>query len=50
MKTIAPLLLALSLEALSSPASAQQPDKFIRLVEFQVWSDWRGPEVPACTI
>ena len=26
-------------------AGAAEPEKFIRLVEFQVWADWRGPEV-----
>ncbi|MCC6344658.1 MAG: hypothetical protein IT166_20830 [Bryobacterales bacterium] len=30
----------------ASTARGAGPEKFIRLVEFQVWADWRGPEVP----
>jgi hypothetical protein len=38
--------LTLLLLAVLAPLAGQEPEKFIRLVEFQVWADWRGPEVP----
>jgi hypothetical protein len=45
MRTRAIILLAAA-SCLPAPARAQKSDPFIRLVEFQIWADWRGPEVP----
>lgn len=45
MRIFVALLLLLSLSS-GYRAWGAESDRFIRLVEFQVWADWRGPEVP----
>ena len=44
MKPLFVLFLTLT-QLAGGVARAQPPEKFIRLAEFQVWADWRGPEV-----